>query len=89
MTGSRIIPCPIPSEQARDVRARALNFVLFCHEKRGRLPKSGPDDAMKGSSDDNRATASIQPGPDGTSPGAPGRFPPVGHRGGERSRAMR
>lgn len=52
MTGPRITPRPTPStttEQSRDIRARALKFVLDCRaRKRGRLPdKSGLDDTER------------------------------------------
>ncbi len=48
MNSPRITPS-ITEEQALDIRARALKFVLDCHaKKRGRLPvKSGPDDTER------------------------------------------
>lgn len=55
MTTPRTVsrPSSTSAEHPRDIRARALAFVIQCHvKKRGRLPdKSGPDDA-KGSVND-------------------------------------
>jgi hypothetical protein len=46
----------LASEQARDARARAWAFVFECWKAKKAAHPGGPDDAMKGSSDDRAKT---------------------------------